>query len=65
MSLFPFLTLQPVEPDDATSDLDSFEKDEMTLDDTIDGDALDASWAKIVEGTHTDPSWQSFTSDDE
>lgn len=54
MSLFPFLQLQPVEPEDADSALDYFERDEMSLDDTIDGDALDASWARIVESGDAD-----------
>lgn len=65
MSLFQFLALQPVEPDDDSSDLDYFEKDEMSLDDTIDGVALDAAWSHIVEGVASDPEWQSFASDDE
>lgn len=54
MSLFPFLQLQPVEPEDANSALDYFERDEMSLDDTIDGDALDASWAQIIESNDGD-----------
>jgi hypothetical protein len=49
MSLFQYLQLQAVEPEDDDSALDYFERDEMSLDDTIDGDALDASWAKIIE----------------
>lgn len=65
MSLFNYLQLQEVEPEDADSVLDYFERDEMTLDDTIDGEALDASWASIVESAQHDPTWQSFTSDDE
>lgn len=54
MSLFPFLQLQPVEPDDDASDLDYFERDEMTLDDTIDGDALDRSWSSILQDDTTE-----------
>ena len=54
MSLFHYLQLQEVEPEDADSTLDYFERDEMSLDDTIDGAALDASWAKIVESSNAD-----------
>ncbi len=60
MSLFPFLQLQPVEPDDADSRLDEFERDEITLDDSIDGEALERSWSGIVEDIEADPEWQSF-----
>ncbi len=65
MSLFHYLQLQEVEPEDADSTLDYFERDEMSLDDTIDGEALDASWGKIVESAQHDPSWQPFVSEDE
>ena len=54
MSVFHYLQLQEVEPEDANSALDYFERDEMNLDDAIDGDALDASWAKIVESGSAD-----------
>ena len=54
MSLFQYLQLQEVEPEDANSALDYFERDEMNLDDAIDGDALDASWASIVESSDSD-----------
>ncbi|GEM_PF-3628028 len=49
MSLFQFLQLQEVEPEDATSELDVFNHVEITLDDTIDGDALDRSWSSILQ----------------
>lgn len=54
MSLFQYLQLQEVEPEDANSALDYFERDEMSLDDTIDGDALDASWSRIIESSGND-----------
>ena len=54
MSVFHYLQLQEVEPEDANSALDYFERDEMNLDDAIDGDALDASWASIVESSDSD-----------
>ena len=64
MSLFPFLQLQTVDPDDDQSDLDKFEKDEISLDDSIDATALDESWGEIVHDIESDPSWQSFYSQD-
>ena len=54
MSVFHYLQLQEVEPEDANSALDYFERDEMSLDDTIDGDALDASWSRIIESNDSD-----------
>ena len=54
MSVFHYLQLQEVEPEDANSALDYFERDEMSLDDTIDGDSLDESWARIVESSDSD-----------
>lgn len=54
MSLFQYLQLQAVEPEDDNSTLDYFERDEMSLDDTIDGDALDASWSRIIESNDND-----------
>lgn len=56
MSLFPFLQLQTVDPDDDQSDLDKFEKDEISLDDSIDATALDESWGEIVHDIESDPS---------
>ncbi len=50
MSLFNYLQLQEVEPDDETSELDYFERDEITLDDSIDGDSLEQSWGAILQG---------------
>jgi hypothetical protein len=51
MSLFQFLQLQEVEPEDADSSLDYFHRDEITLDDVIDGDALDKSWSTILQSS--------------
>ena len=50
MSLFNYLQLQEVEPEDANSPLDYFNRDEITLDDTIDADRLDQSWGAILRG---------------
>lgn len=49
MTLFSYLQLQEVEPEDAASPLDVCEEDVITLDDNIDGDALDASWRTIMK----------------
>ena len=54
MSVFHYLQLQEVEPEDANSALDFYETSEMSLEDTIDGDALDASWSRIIEATSID-----------
>lgn len=60
MSLFPFLQLQELEPEDADSPLDYFEVDRIVLEDSIDGDALDKSWSGMVAEAQSDPEWQSF-----
>lgn len=54
MSLFKFLQLQSLEPENANSDLDYFEEDSITLEDTIDGDALANSWSTIVDTTDSE-----------
>lgn len=54
MSLFNYLQLQEVEPDDAASELDYFEPDEITLDDAIDGESLDRSWGAILQSEDTE-----------
>jgi hypothetical protein len=65
MSLFQYLALQEVEPDNPDSELDLFERDdEMTLDDTIDGEALDRRWTAIVEGIDSDSERKSFHDDE-
>lgn len=50
MSLFKFLQLQEVEPEDANSPLDHFTSSQITLEDTIDGDALDRWWSEVLRG---------------
>ena len=54
MSVFHYLQLQEVETEDAKSALDYIDRDEKKLDDSIEGDALDASWASIVESSDND-----------
>lgn len=50
MSLFNYLQLQEVEPEDANSPLDYFNRDEITLEDSIDGSQLDQAWVAILRG---------------
>ncbi len=50
MSLFKYLQLQEVEPEDANSPLDFFNHDEITLEDSIDGSQLDQAWVAILRG---------------
>ena len=50
MSLFNYLQLQEVEPEDANSPLDFFNHDEITLEDSIDGSQLDQAWVAILRG---------------
>ncbi len=64
MSLFNYLQLQEVEPDDANSSLDYYERDEIRLDEDIDAGALDHFLRDAVEDMHRDASWP-FHSDDE
>jgi len=55
MSLFPYLQLQPIDPqDDGTiSDLDKFEEDEtFDLSGDPDGDVLAQAWEKITRDLH-------------
>jgi len=58
MSIYTYLQLQPVDPqDDGTvSDLDEYQADEsIDLQDDIDEQTLDAAWDKIVNDLHNDP----------
>lgn len=64
MSLFNFLELQPVEPDEDSA-LDYFERDEIRLEEDIDAERLSQFLGEAVEDLHHDPSWQPFYSDDE
>lgn len=56
MSLFQYLQLQEVEPEDASSPLDYFNRDEITLEDSIDGDNLDRSWGAILQSDDSEGS---------
>ena len=56
MSLFQYLQLQPIDPqDDGTvSDLDQYEEDEVIdLTGDEDGESLLQAWDKITEDLHT------------
>ena len=59
MSLFPYLQLQPVDPqDDGTiSDLDKYEEDEaIDLSADADGETLEQEWEKITRDLHGESS---------
>ena len=59
MSLFPYLQLQTIDPqDDGTiSDLDKYEEDEtIDLMNDPDGEALESSWEHIIEDLHNEDS---------
>ncbi len=59
MSLFPYLQLQPIDPqDDGTiSDLDKFEEDEtFDLTSDPDGDTLEQAWEEITKDLHENSS---------
>ena len=56
MSLFPYLQLQTIDPqDDGTvSDLDKFEEDEMIdLSADADGEMLEQAWDQITKDLHS------------
>lgn len=56
MSLFPYLQLQPIDPqDDGTiSDLDKFEEDEIIdLSSDTDGGLLEEKWEEISQALHS------------
>ena len=55
MSLFPYLQLQTIDPqDDGTvSDLDQYEEDEtIDLSNDEDGETLDQKWSEITKSMH-------------
>jgi hypothetical protein len=57
MSLFPYLQLQPIDPqDDGTvSDLDKYEEDEtFDLNNDTDGETLQKEWDEIYSALHHD-----------
>lgn len=55
MSLFQYLELQAVEPDDDTSELDYFERNDIALYEQTDGDDLADSWSVIMQQQGEDP----------
>lgn len=60
MSLFTHLELQPVEPDDASSTLDYYERDEINLMEEVDVDRLDSFLSEAVNDMHGDSLWDSL-----
>lgn len=64
MSLFPFLQLQSVEPDQDGSDLDITIDDSITLEERPDEAALDAFWQHVSEDVRADPEWFQFADDE-
>jgi hypothetical protein len=57
MTLFPYLQLQPIDPqDDGTiSDLDKYEKDEVIdLTSDTDGETLEREWDEITNDMHSE-----------
>lgn len=58
MSIYNYLQLQPVDPQDdgATSDLDTYQQDEtFDLKHDIDEQALDDAWDKVIKDLEKDP----------
>ena len=56
MSLFPYLQLQPIDPQDdgSVSDLDKYEPDEtIDLENDPDGETLAQAWDEITKDLHT------------
>ena len=64
MTLFPYLKLQPIDPqDDGTiSDLDKYEEDEV-IDLTIDtdGETLEREWDEITNDLHNEQWYTSYS----
>jgi hypothetical protein len=57
MTLFPYLQLQPIDPqDDGTiSDLDKYEEDEVIdLTSDTDGETLEREWDEITNDMHSE-----------
>lgn len=58
MTIFPYLQLQPVDPQDdgSTSDLDEYQQDEtIDLQSDITEQQLDNAWEKIITDLEKDP----------
>ena len=65
MSIYKYLQLQPVDPQDdgTTSDLDEYPPDEtIDLQHDIDEQELDAAWTKITEDLKSEPEPLNFSS---
>ena len=57
MSLYNYLKLQPIDPQDdgSVSDLDAYDEDEtIDLTDDIDEETLDKEWARVINDMHED-----------
>jgi hypothetical protein len=55
MTLFPYLQLQTIDPqeDGTVSDLDMYEQDEtIDLSSDTDGETLERSWSEITKSLH-------------
>lgn len=62
MTLFPYLQLQPIDPqDDGTiSDLDKYQEDEtIDLSSDTDGETLEQEWEEITRDLHNENTNQS------
>ncbi len=58
MTIYNYLQLQPVDPQDdgTTSDLDQYAQDEtIDLNSDIDEQTLDESWDKVIQDLQQDP----------
>jgi len=64
MSIYKYLQLQPVDPQDdgSTSDLDRYDQDEtIDLKHDIDEETLDQAWSRIQEDFKKDPEPLNFS----
>jgi hypothetical protein len=62
MTLFPYLQLQPIDPqeDGTISDLDKYEEDEVIdLSTDMDGETLEQEWDAITKDLHSETTHQS------
>jgi hypothetical protein len=62
MTLFPYLQLQPIDPqeDGTISDLDKYEEDEtIDLSSDTDGETLEQEWEEITRDLHSENTNQS------
>jgi hypothetical protein len=64
MSIYNYLQLQPVDPQDdgTTSDLDEYDQDEtIDLENDIDEQTLDEAWNRLEEDFKSDPEKLNFS----